>query len=100
MRHMPHHEYVLWQHLKWGIFYPCDSGPLLPPCSEVSLGEVRAALQSLDPGKPTQELYALLARGFSVLPEQVGEASDASVPLAQLKERLQAGVMKRTAPRQ
>ena len=74
--------------------------PLPPPIlplhySDVTLEEVRRALQSLDPATPPHEL---LSWGFAIPVEQVPATEGTSVPLTKLLERLQRRGVTRSGP--
>ena len=71
-------------------------------CSEVSLAELRAAVEELDPSKPPRELLPLLGWAFSLTPEEVAEGREgegATMELQLVLQKLGAGDTTRSGPK-
>ena len=65
--------------------------------SDISSGELKQVVLTLDPAKPPEELIYLLSRGFAVPPQQISEgASEVTTTVAKLLHRLKAGHVLRT----
>ena len=77
------------------LSHSLSPSPLLPHYSDVTLGEIRRAVQSLDPATPPLDL---LSWGFAIPVEQVPAAEDMNVPLTKLLERLQRRGATRSGP--